>query len=950
VIIETGMERLMSVLRFLGASLLLGVLGAVVSYPAPLCGQFTLVEADKEAFQAERSRSGVIRFEPVILYEVEEPSSLDQQPGFLPLSTVGLDPEEDWDLIEMAKTPIDWKPRLTTGALVALPGVPSNWDLSVSPPSAESAVSVSEAVVGTVPCLHIVIDREALGTPGSLVTIELQVDAVPNPGVPRQSVTAENMSARMARSIFLNAESMETVPLGSSGVDASGSLIELPNPPGDTRITYRQGSGLVSFPLSDLGEGLEDAGSIALYHHGDKIPAVAVVGDNLLVYAPRRETLTDNNDSIFATVDEGDPSPAIQSRSAFVTLAPVSSEFAQSRSQLYDIRNIGGRYERAAILPLEQRFVGYRIAQTQSVNTPLPVYDYLTSATVFMQVRLLGLTSNTPINPDHFADVSLQGVALPRIEWDGRSQVTRFQSIELPVLPNPTNLTFSHAVPGMPGLADSQNFRDVTLAWTGYPRINSAGRTAVQLTATGAPRLVTIGGFPVGTTASDVMVLDITNPKAPVRLTSPHVFTDTTGTVAVQFEAPAAAGVFFAQRVDAAEVPQVAVPAETLPIASGPEELLGAIYVRVPVLAASLAPLVASQTDAVIELDPQAAYNAYNGGQQDPNAIRSAVRDLLDAAPQRVMLPRLVLVGDASFDRRDYMGLMTTPQVPIYIEASFPDGGIEIENSVDQFYGLLYGNDAFEDVQVARLPVKTTGQLDIIVGRALAHAAISDDLSELDRLGLFVADDPRPNEFVDYRVDSHALANLWVDSGKPSSVVELTGSKNPAFSQVKAFLEGPNGGVAMMMYTGHGNTNVWGDESFLVPADLPTLNTENKWPLITTFSCLSSYFAGPIATADPLGKLWITTPTVGAVATITPSGPEPYFPQFDFSVVFVEEARQPVGFRPESAGEAFTRARIRYLTKYPGSGRTARTYLYFGDPASNLTMPASVDYDFLRIY
>jgi hypothetical protein len=143
---------------------------------------------------------------------------------------------------------------------------------------------------------------------------------------------------------------------------------------------------------------------------------------------------------------------------------------------------------------------------------------------------------------------------------------------------------------------------------------------------------------------------------------------------------------------------------------------------------------------------------------------------------------------------------------------------------------------------------------------------------------------------------------------------------------------------------------VWGDESFLVPADIPLLNTENQWPLITSFSCLNSYFAGPIATADPLGKLWITTPTVGAVATITPSAPEPYFPQFDFSVEFVEEVRQPVGFRPETSGEVFTRARIRYLTKYPGAGRTARTYLYFGDPASSLTVPASVDYDFMRIY
>ncbi len=940
----------MSVLRRLGVGLLVGTLGSAVAFPSPASARFSLVKGDAEAFGQERARAGTIRFAPVIGYEVEAPTEAATMPAYLPLSTVALDPQEDWDLIEMARAPITLAPRLTTGALVALPGAPQSWRARVSPESAEAAVSVSEAVVGTVPCLHIVIDREIAGPPGSLVTIELEVDAQPARELARQSVTAGSASARMARSIFLNGESMASVPLASVGWDRSRSRAALPSPPGDTRITYRRGSGLLAIPLADLGIGPGDAGDLRLDHHGNRIPALTATGSHLIVYAPRRDTLTDNNDSLFATLDGGDPSPVPATRSAFPTLAPTSDEIAQSRSRVYDIRNIGGRYERAAILPLEQRFVGYRISQTQNINTPLPVHDHLTSTTVFVQVRLLGLTSNMAFNPDHFANVSFQGVALPRIEWDGRTQATRFQSIELPSLPNPANLTFSHSVPGMPGLGDSQNLRDVTLAWTGYPRIDGTGKTAVSLTGSEEPRHVTIGGFPGGTTAPDVVVLDITNPNAPVRLLDPHVFTDASGTVGIQFEAPSTAGVYFAQRMDAAEVPQKVVPAENLPETTAPDELLSAIYVRDRLLAASLAPLVASQADEVIELDPQAAYNAYNGGQQDPTAIRSAVRDILDAAPQREMLPRLVLVGDASFDRRDYMGLMTTPQVPIYIEASFPDSGIVIENIVDQFYGLLYGDDAIEDVQMARLPVKTTGQLDVIVGRALAHAAISEDLGALDRIGVFVADNPSPGEFVDYRSDSQTLATLWLDSGRPSTVVELTGAKQPAFGQMKALLEGPNGGAAMLMYTGHGNTNVWGDESFLVSADIPTLNTVNQWPLITTFSCLNSYFAGPIATLDPLGKLWITTPTVGAVATITPAAPEPYFPQFDFSVEFVEQVRQPMGFRPETSGEAFTRARIRYLTKYPGAGRTARTYLYFGDPASSLTMPAPVNYDFLRIH
>jgi hypothetical protein len=921
--------------------LMAGLLGLAGSAP----GQFNLTSPDGVAFEFDRGRAAVVSFEPRLSYTVEAIPERYQELDCLPLSTEGLDPVEDWDLIAMAKA--GSQPASipsTTGALVALPGAAVEWSYEVTPASRAAAVTVSEVVVGTQPCLHVVVDRGLAGDVGEEIDIQLFVEALNDGKAPRRQLGDGGESERIARSIFLNGGDLASIPMRTLSAERSRSDVVMPEPPGDIRVTYSTGNGLLAIPLAELGVSADDVGTLRLNHHGNLLPVLTVADDHAIVYAPRRQTMSDENDSIFVTVDELAPSPTVGTRAAFDTLTPGGSEVAMQRSRVF---RMPLRYERASTLPVGDRFVAYRIQRPNTIVTPLAVNDHLTDPNVFIQVRLLGLDTNTSHNPDHFADVSLAGVAMPRIEWKGRTQTQRAQNVEI-TLPNAPSLSFSHTVPSVVSISDLQNLRDVTLAWTGYPRVDSSGRGIVETTA-GAASHVTVGGFPVGTTAENLLVLDITNPVSPQILDSPAVFADVSGTVAVEFETPGAVRKYFVQRIDAAEAPSAVVEAELLPQPTGPEEVFKGIYIREPILAEVLEPLVTMQGSGVLELDPQAAYNAYNGGQKSPEAIRSALKDLFQGAEQRELLPAVVLVGYGTFDPRNYTGEVTFPEVPPFIEASSLWDGIEIENSVDYYYATLVGDDIFEDAQVSRLPVKSPAELEPMVNRILAHKLIEESLGEAKRPGVFIGDNPSAGDLSDFRLDSEVHADRFEATGHSSILIKINGSREPGYTQFKTAME-TDAGVSLVLYTGHGSTQRWADETFVHVNDIPNIDTSNRWPFVTSFTCLNSYYAQPGVTTIPMAKSWLLAPERGAIATLTPSSAETYYPQYELALRFLDLLGLPPGLRPETVGELTTRTRIEFLTDLPHLGRPARTYLLFGDPTSNLTIPALVDTDYLWIY
>ncbi len=891
-----------------------------------LPAQFQLRSQSDSARSGGSSRSIQVRY---FVSEdrcfLREPSALSVDPeGGLPL---------DLELMASSPRPASAEP-LRRSCLLALPAPATNWTVSLSA-GEEAALEVEPVTVGTFAALKLTIHEDLLPLDVEQVLIDLSAEfdspdkssRIEAARMPREKATAE--------ALFLNGVSLGELPLGSGGAPRA-----LPSTPGTLRVTYPKGDEILRLPLASLGITAGDVSSLRIVHHGDLLATGGVVGSDLWIYAPRRHTLTDLSDSVFATPSAGSPSPAMTTRVPFPTLAAVGTEVAIARSRTYDLAR---RYERGSILPLGDRFVYWRVQSGQTTETlNLAVGDVFTSTTVGFRFVLLGFNFAPP-NPDHFADLLIQGVLLPRQQWEDRSSHVYTGSMNLPSLPNPASLTIGHAVPvGSPfdGFnTDVQNLDVVELSWTGYPRVDSSGIGTIDLPAAGAPRRITVGGFPAGTTPQDVILLDITNPALAIRVVDPPVFTDVSGTRAIEFEAPAAACHFKAQRIAVANATATIVAAEQLPAVPAAPLILEAIHVRPPTFDAALDPLGALSTDVVLELDPQAAYNAYNGGQQSPDAIAQALADILQAAPLRIPFPRVLLAGHASLDPRNYLGLQSGAKIPTFIEDGVPSGGISIENPEDYPYATLLGADEFEDVQVGRIPAKTTTDLARAVSRSVSYAGLVPTFLTQQRLGLFVTDDRESGETVDFSPDIPDLVTRWEDIGRPSLRIDI-GTTSNGVAERAAIRQALESGVgpAFVLFTGHGNVTQWASESIWNTTEMATLANTGKWPIVATFTCLNGYYALPTATGFTMAESWLFQSTGGSVANIAPSGADFYAEQRLFAVAVMDRIASPYS-PPDTVGDLMLQARTSYLLNYPSSAKTARGYVLFGDPASALAIP-----------
>ncbi|MGF1572121.1 MAG: C25 family cysteine peptidase [Sumerlaeia bacterium] len=736
-----------------------------------------------------------------------------------------------------------------------------------------------------------------------------------------------------------------------SATKATPAVLSLPL--GSQQLLYSGPAGIRQVSLEDL----PNTATPQLLWHGATLSFGGELAGNRWFYAPYNASVSAEHDAIFVNPISASPSPMMTSRPAFSTLSPESSEVAIPRSVLHEPALT---YERAAPLPLGTRTVIYRIAQGQTKQTTVSLVDAVTTAPIEITIGVAGL--NTVGNdPEHIAYFSIEDEAeTGQAAWGGRTTATatlrlneaplpdnsgappamftnqageKKNTAKTPFPPAPLNLVINHSVPisTISSFVDLQLLDYIYVEYQGFPRVQggTAHLSLNELTSP-VPRLVTIGGFPLGTTPEQVLLLDVTTPTAPVQILGAQAFSDSTGGVALEFEAGPGAAQFVAQLVTTLPPPVAMQPTPQLPTLP---PLLKGIYVCSPELQPALAPLLAHRGEGYVVLDPAAAYAVYNNGQESPEALRDALAALVAAAPNRVDFPTILLVGHATFDPANLMGLKTGPQVPTFIEESV-DTGFTIENSIDFPYGLLAGNDQLQDAQVGRLPVRDAAELTIAINRIIAFETQLQPLQHV-RPALFVTDDD-----ADILPDAALWPQLFAPTGTPYTEIVIDTLSNGAAEQVAfadALAQGP-AGVSLVLYTGHGNTTFWASERIITTQEVPNLLTENKWPIVATFTCLNGNYAVPNATLRSLGEAWLITPNGGALANLTPCSVDFYLPQKNFSVLFLNTLAEPQSTRPKTIGDALTRTRVAHTLAYPDQGITNNLYLLFGDPDSPLVL------------
>jgi hypothetical protein len=283
-----------------------------------------------------------------------------------------------------------------------------------------------------------------------------------------------------------------------------------------------------------------------------------------------------------------------------------------------------------------------------------------------------------------------------------------------------------------------------------------------------------------------------------------------------------------------------------------------------------------------------------------------AVQNLMTALNDRwgVTPQYLVLVGDASYDPRGYLGLGAVDLIPTRFVATR-----SFEAASDDWFGDVTG-DGEPDMVVARLPVSTSMALGELVSKTLAYEQDETAWSK----GLFVSDEDMGQQF--------EMSNLKLIDRVPSLTPEqvLVRELGPAGAQT-AVANAINGGVDLVNYVGHGSVQNWSGDVLSVDS-LDLISDAADPAVFTMMNCMTGYFFD--AALDSLAEALLAHES-GAVAVFAPTSITGWAPQEDMMAVFYEEIGNPeTGL---TLGQAVHQAKAASHVE-----EIRRTWVLLGDP------------------
>ena len=323
-----------------------------------------------------------------------------------------------------------------------------------------------------------------------------------------------------------------------------------------------------------------------------------------------------------------------------------------------------------------------------------------------------------------------------------------------------------------------------------------------------------MGGF----TNAHVRMIDITNPSAPEELAVSVKRTGGTynATATAPGTGPRTIYAFGADRVATPDSVTLHTPSSLTPLA-GPVDT---IVITTAGLMSAVQPLInlrESQGLHVTPVDIAQVYDAFNFGEKDPQAIR----DFL-AATQSAHY--VLLVGDASYDPRNFLGLSSNPDlVPTkLINTEF------FQAASDGWFADFANNDQ-PQMAIGRLPAETPADVSSLVAKIIRY----DSLPQGNAF-LLASDDEQG--FTDA---SASLLGLLPPGTVPTMISRASDNSNR-----QQLLDAINSSPDLVNYIGHGNADIWGG-SWLSAADAATLTNRGHPAFFVMMTCLNGYFVDP---------------------------------------------------------------------------------------------------------
>jgi hypothetical protein len=309
-------------------------------------------------------------------------------------------------------------------------------------------------------------------------------------------------------------------------------------------------------------------------------------------------------------------------------------------------------------------------------------------------------------------------------------------------------------------------------------------------------------------------------------------------------------------------------------------------------------------------------YDEFGFGEPTPMALKEFLTYAYHHWQEPV--PRYVLLlGDATYDYKNYLGTGVENQVPpLLVKTSY------FWTASDPACTTVNGEDSLPDLAIGRLPASTREELQGMVDKMVAYETGDANLS-----GKVVLVADNPDQGGDFESDAEELASGVLASRELEKIylgemgIEATRS---------AILQAFDDGASLMSYMGHGSLYLWANERVFEIARIADLMPQPQQPLVLTMNCYNGFFHHP--SYDSLSEELVKVQGRGAIATFSPSGFSLNTPAHWFHRALLEEL---LSGRHRFLGDAILAAQAAYA-ETGALPELLSIFHLFGDPAMKL--------------
>ncbi len=517
-----------------------------------------------------------------------------------------------------------------------------------------------------------------------------------------------------------------------------------------------------------------------------------------------------------------------------------------------------------------------------------------------LKMRIYGATSNPDVNNDHDIDVQLNGLSLGTVRWDGQSDNLAELSIPAGVLVSGKNQLFVNNTDSGSGFLDIVHLDWIELDYSAAPVINEK-----QYRFFSPP-----GAIDFQNLTQDTFIIDVTDPQNPVRLISSFT-TNESPIISLLQEIDA-----ILSEEDMLRKP-ISISAVRLTDLRQSTNQADFIIISGEGYKDSLESLKNYREEqglstiiVTIEEIYDEFYHSDDGPEAITNFLKFASEEWSDPKPKY-----LLLVGDATYDYRNYLGSKGSDHVPsIMIPVEYSGETVSDSRMAD------VDGDLRPDFAVGRWPVDTGDEVETLIERTIAYekGTVSDNV-------IFTADE-----------SSFEFSNLNKDIIESSELASIK-NFNLVDSSAGNFTTLWNQGAWLVSYAGHGSLDRWGKDGLFTSSDVEMLRAQTTSPIVVQLTCLTGFFSHP--TFPSLSETMLLHDK-GPVLIISATSLTLSSRQKPFGTQLLKNLIDPQTLR---IGDAVLQAKRELQSENdPALQEIIDTFTLFGDPTTEIKRPNAV--------